>query len=229
MSPSKPLSRTRTPRYFAAEANRLARSRPPGLAAETTLIILRAMLRTFLSLVLVPLVLALASATALHAAPSDPKRLAQFGSWGAYTYTENGGKFCYVAGQPNERKGSVPKRGEAYVLVTNRVAAGAFGEVSLVPGYPFQPKSEPVATIDKAAFPFYVGTDTAWLKDKGDAKLLRAMEAGREMTVAGTAAKGGKTVDTYSLIGFTKALQEINKACPHAEAKGPAKASARKK
>lgn len=151
---------------------------------------------------------------AAQAAPTDPKRLAKFGAWSAYTYTENGGKFCYVAGQPRDRKGNVPKRGEAYVLVTHRVAAGAFGEVSLVPGYSFKEKLEPVMTIGKESFPFYVGKDTAWAKDKADPKILKAMGKGKEMTIAGTAANGTKTIDIYPLTGFDQALHEIDKTCP---------------
>ena len=36
---------------------------------------------------------------------------------------------------------------------------------------------------------------------------------GRQALVKGQPAKGAATTDTYSLIGFTKALNEIDKAC----------------
>lgn len=160
------------------------------------------------------ILLASALLSAAQAAPTDPQRLAKFGPWSAYTYTENGGKFCYVAGQPRDRKGNVPKRGEAYVLITHRVAAGAFGELSLVPGYAFKEKTEPSLVIGKETFPFYVGKETAWAKDKADARILKAMGSGKEMTISGIAANGARTTDTYALTGFDKALREIDKTCP---------------
>ena len=56
---------------------------------------------------------------------------------------------------------------------------------------------------------------TAWLDDDKDtARLLTAMRAGRELVVEGTSNRGTRTVDRYSLYGFTAAHRAIGKACP---------------
>jgi len=43
--------------------------------------------------------------------------------------------------------------------------------------------------------------------------LVKAMKRGNKLKVTGTSSRGNKTVDTYSLTGFTKAMQSIDKAC----------------
>jgi hypothetical protein len=40
------------------------------------------------------------------------------------------------------------------------------------------------------------------------------MKAGTRMIVTGISDKGSKTTDTYSLSGFTAALNAIGRACP---------------
>jgi hypothetical protein len=54
----------------------------------------------------------------------------------------------------------------------------------------------------------------AWAPDEtADRALVQAMAAGRQMVVRGTSSRGTLTTDTYSLSGFTRAHQEINRAC----------------
>ena len=54
----------------------------------------------------------------------------------------------------------------------------------------------------------------AWTPDAAaDRELVDAMQRGKILVLRGTSSRGTDTVDTFSLIGFTKAYQEINKAC----------------
>ena len=56
--------------------------------------------------------------------------------------------------------------------------------------------------------------DTAWTRaDKDDKAMVQEMLKGSTLTVAGESDRGTKTVDTYSLKGFSAAYKEINKAC----------------
>lgn len=141
----------------------------------------------------------------------DLKRLAHQGAWRAYSYPEGKGKVCYMTGQPRDRKGNVPKRGESYVLVANRTAADAWGEVSVVQGYAFKGKDDAVAAVGKERFPLFTENGRAWAKDS--AKLVKAMAGGKELVVTGTSAHGAKTTDVYPLASFDRILQEIDRAC----------------
>ena len=56
--------------------------------------------------------------------------------------------------------------------------------------------------------------DSAWAKDSAtDEKLVAEMKKGSTAVLLGTSARGTKTTDTFSLKGFSKAYDAINKAC----------------
>jgi hypothetical protein len=40
------------------------------------------------------------------------------------------------------------------------------------------------------------------------------MKRGNQLVFKGTSARGTLTTDTYSLLGFSKALARLNQACP---------------
>ena len=49
--------------------------------------------------------------------------------------------------------------------------------------------------------------------EEDDIAMIRAMKRGSKMTVVGTSSRGTKTTDTYSLSGFTKTKNLIDKTC----------------
>ena len=46
-----------------------------------------------------------------------------------------------------------------------------------------------------------------------DTAIIKALKAGKEMTVVGYSKKGTKTTDTYTLIGFTNAYNSLQQDC----------------
>lgn len=153
-------------------------------------------------------------ALAQTAAPSS-ELLGNFDDWSAFSETENGKPLCYVGSQPKKSEGDYSQRGYAYVLVTHRPAEKAVGEVSIRAGYTYKEGSEVEVKVDGGP-PFKLFTDDglAWTREaKTDQALVAAMKAGAGMTIKGTSSRGTLTTDTYSLKGFTAALEAINKAC----------------
>ncbi len=170
-----------------------------------------------------PLVLALmvfattvVSAVPMHTARAqDPEVeiIGQFRDWTAYTFDEDGAKVCYMASQPQKQEGNYTKRGEIFALVTHRPEERDV--VSIIAGYSYEKGSEVTVTVDdRDPFNLFTYRDAAWAYDGADAKLVAAMKAGRGMVVKGTSSRGTLTTDTYSLMGFTNAYQEISQACP---------------
>ncbi len=153
-----------------------------------------------------------------HAAPAQtlPEHLAENGAWKAYTYVEDGSTVCYMYTEPAKEEGNYTRRGEPNVMVTRRQASGTTEEVSVTSGYPYR-KDEPVRVeIDGDAFEFdLIAEEHAWVSDAGaDAKLVKAMIRGAKMTVRGVSQKGTYSLDSYSLIGFSKTRDAIVQACP---------------
>ena len=147
---------------------------------------------------------------------ADVKTLGSFGSgkWQAHTYDDDGGKACYMTGQPIKDEGKYTKRGDIYVMVTHRPAEKIRDEVSFWAGYDFKEESRVEVAIDGRKFEVVPIKEIAWAPDaESDRKLVEAMKAGNTMVVQGTSQRGTDTKDTYSLSGFTKAYDTISEAC----------------
>ena len=157
---------------------------------------------------------ALALVASGDAFAAEPEFIGDFGSWSAFTYETDGGKVCYIASKPTSQEGDYQRRGDVYTLVTHRTADGVRGEVSIVAGYEYKKGTGPTATIGGGNFRMFAEDDTAWIDDEREDFMVGTMKAGLEMVVTGTSSRGTETTDTYSLSGFTKALEAIDQACP---------------
>ncbi|MCZ6721731.1 MAG: hypothetical protein O7A65_09345 [Proteobacteria bacterium] len=135
------------------------------------------------------------------------------GDWNVVTYAENGKKFCYIHSEPIKEDGDYTRRGDAYLLVIHRTGGGE-DQVSVHSGYPYKEGTEVEVTIGDAGFKLFVRGDKAWTyPGDGDRVLIGAMVHGLTMTVKGTSRKDTYSLDTYSLVGFTKARTAMGEAC----------------
>lgn len=157
----------------------------------------------------------LALTLALAATPAAAAKVINtFGDWTAFKDNERGKKVCYIGAEPTKSAGKYKKRGDVYILVTNRPAEKKTGVVSITAGYTYKRGSEVEAAVGDAAFRLFTDRDIAWNYDaKADRAMVRTMKVGLNMIVKGTSSKGTKTTDTYSLKGFSAAYQAIGIAC----------------
>lgn len=144
---------------------------------------------------------------------AEPVQIGTFNDWRAYTFDDPGGKICYVVSEPKKEEGDYTRRGDVYFLITHRPSGDVFNEVSVITGYTYREDSSPTATIGGKRFTFYAEGDAAWVLQKEEAELVRAMKAGATMVVRGTSSRGTLTTDTYSLSGVTAALNKIDQEC----------------
>lgn len=144
----------------------------------------------------------------------EPEHVDTHRDWHTYTYQENGNLVCYMASKPTDEQGEYTQRGDVYLLVTHRPAEASRDVISVITGYTYGPESEAVVTIDEKLFNLFTSENTAWARDPAtDAGLISAMKAGTSMMVKGTSTRGTETTDTYSLLGFTAAYNEISRSC----------------
>ncbi len=144
----------------------------------------------------------------------EGRLLGMFGDWGAQTFVERGKTGCSMWSRPKKKEGRYKKRGEVFAYVTHRPWAKRLNEVSFSIGYTFKKDSEVKVTIGKRTFVLFTDGGSAWTREaKDDRALVAAMRRGVTMVVRGISSRGTRTTDTYSLKGFTKAHNAINKAC----------------
>lgn len=140
--------------------------------------------------------------------------LSSHGAWNVIRYVEGASSHCYIHAAPVKETGNYARRGDAYVLVIHGPGQGASDQVSLSSGYPYKEGSEVEVTIGSLTFNLFIRGEKAWTRTPDDDRaLIQAMIKEREMTVRGTSWKDTYSLDTYSLIGFTRAHQEIATGC----------------
>lgn len=140
--------------------------------------------------------------------------LGRFGDWYAYELMEDGQRTCYIVSKPTRSQGKYKSRGDVVVFVTHRPKEGERDVVNFQAGYTYKTGSKVTARIGDQTFNLITDRDAAWSRNaKEDKILVRAMIKGITMVVKGRSKSGVTTTDTYSLRGFTKARQRINKSC----------------
>ncbi len=145
----------------------------------------------------------------------SPQFLGNFRDWYLYAYDDSGGKTCYIASKPTAEEGNYRRRGPSAVLVARLPIAGAGEQVSVQPGYGFKPGSTVEVKIGKRRWDFFTQGEHAWANtDEEDKQVIAAMKDGTEMTVRGTSTLDTYSLDTFSLLGFTAALEALRDACP---------------
>ena len=132
------------------------------------------------------------------------------GSWTLTTDND----WCYIGSLPI--KSDLPetkKRGENYILVYKIIGSDQ-NIVQVEAGYQYNLDKDIIVKIDNTSFEFYSTEDsseTAWTEN--DEKVIYAMKKGLELLLIGQSNRGTMTKDTYTLKGFTSALNKLNEDC----------------
>jgi len=119
--------------------------------------------------------------------------------------------FCFIGSYPTSVE--IPegkKRGEAIILVY-RMNKDPKKIIQINAGYDYKEGDDVIVKIDKNIYNFYAVEDSAWTED--DKKIIQAMKKGVELTVTGISSRGTKTIDIYTLKGFTAAFNILSKDC----------------
>lgn len=149
-------------------------------------------------------------------AQESSNRVAAQTDWSVFV--EDSPKECWGVSQPkktlNTRDGKPVevRRGDILLFVTYR--PGKAAEVSFMSGYPFAPGSTVTLDVGTNKFTLFTDGEGAWAGSADeDAKIIAALKAGAEVLLSGQSARGTKTADTFSLMGFTAATEEAASRC----------------
>ena len=119
--------------------------------------------------------------------------------------------YCYIGSLPiNSDIPEGKKRGDVYILVY-RINNNPETIIQINSGYPYKNEESVNVKIDKKNYEFYPDEDSAWTNN--DKEVVFAMKKGVKLTVSGISSRGTKTVDTYTLNGFTAAYNKLTKDC----------------
>lgn len=157
-------------------------------------------------------------ATGAFAQEQSTNRVAAKTDWSVFV--EDNPTECWGVSTPketvNSRDGRVVavNRGQTLLMVFYRPSAGAKGQVAFTGGYPFASGSTVTMNISGASYELFTEGEWAWpATTDDDTKIITSMKRGANAVLSGRSGRGTKTKDTFSLLGFTAALEDAAKRC----------------
>ena len=153
-------------------------------------------------------------------AAQTQKRVDAKKDWSIFQAGTDAQKLCWIVSQPTQKaafrngKSVEVNRGDIFLMVAIRPADGVKSEVSFLSGYPFKKGSEVKASVGSDDFTMFTEGETAWAPSaQDDTALVDAFRKGSNAKIEGTSTRGTVTVDTFSLSGFTAALDAAVELC----------------
>ncbi len=162
--------------------------------------------------------LAVLLANAAMAQEESDNRVAANTDWSVFV--ESDPNECWAVSAPKEtlntRDGNAVdvRRGDIRLIVFYRPSENVNGQVMFTGGYPFASDSTVSVEIGDTTFQMFTQGETAWpATQEDDAKFVEAMKRGANAVITGRSGRGTQTQDTFSLLGFTAAVEEAANRC----------------
>lgn len=162
-------------------------------------------------------VLALA-ASAVSAQEESTNQVAAKTAWSVFEDSDP--RECWAVSAPTEtvntKDGRVVavRRGDILLMTFFRPGAGVKGQVTFTGGYPFAGGSTVNVNVGGNEFEMFTEGEWAWpASTSDDAKIIAALKRGATAVLTARSGRGTVTKDTFSLSGFTAAVEEAEKRC----------------
>jgi len=162
--------------------------------------------------------LALLLANAAIAQEQSDNRVSANTDWSVFV--ESDPSECWAVSAPketvNSRDGNTVdvRRGDIRLIVFYRPSQNVTGQVMFTGGYPFANESTVSLQVGDTTFQMFTQGETAWpATAEDDAKFVAAMKRGANAVLTGRSGRGTQTQDTFSLLGFTAAVEEAANRC----------------
>lgn len=168
-----------------------------------------------------PIAFCFAVAAAGAAAAQSADRVAAHSDWAVFVASDP--KECYIVSPPKssvakrDGKPTEVQRGDVRLFVSFRPGENVTNEVSFTGGYPFRDGSTVGLSVGGTRFTLVPGTgesnEWAWTDPSDDSRVVAALRKGATATLTGTSARGTATEDSFSLSGFTAAVEDAAARC----------------
>ena len=120
-------------------------------------------------------------------------------------------EYCFIQSAPIETDIPAGKiRGDHGILVyTMHKNPDLIVQISA--GFNYKSSDSIKVNIDEGSYEFYANEDTAWAKN--DKKVIFAMKKGLKLLTTSISSKGTEVTDTFTLKGFTAAVNKLSNDC----------------
>lgn len=161
----------------------------------------------------------LAGSSIAMAQDESTNRVAAKTDWSVFVENEPSLQ-CWSVSAPKEtvntRDGRVVavRRGDIRLMINYHPGEQQNGVVTFTGGYPFADGSTVNLQIGSNSFELFTDGEWAWpASESDDAKIITAMKRGAQAVLTARSSRGTQTVDTFSLLGFTAAIDDAESRC----------------
>ena len=158
------------------------------------------------------------AATGVMAQEESTNQVAAKTAWSVFE--DKNPRECWAVSSPtetvNKKDGRVVavRRGDILLMTFYRPGAGVKGQLAFTGGYPFAGGSTVNLNVSGNSFELFTEGEWAWPASAADdAKIISALKRGADATLSARSSRGTQTTDTFSLMGFTAAVEEAEKRC----------------
>ncbi len=169
---------------------------------------------------------------------AKPTLVATFGDWNVFVGQSGKGRICYTLAQPKTREPDDLKRDPGYAFISDRPTEGVRNEVSFITGFDVASGAEadakpeekakhgkrhsekakaipaPIAVVGDANFDLLPKGANLWVKNAArETALIAEMKKGVTLLIKASSIRGNPSVDSYSLTGFSQAMERLAKEC----------------
>ena len=137
-----------------------------------------------------------------------------FGEWTVFRTVENRKTFCYMMNIPQNKSSNILKRGEPFFLVIKEKGK-RYPEINLSTGFQISNRANSAEIeVNNKLFPLITRYDQAWAYSaENDVSIINLLGKNAIFVVSAFSENGERSVDVYSLLGFSEAYRAINKLC----------------
>jgi len=164
------------------------------------------------------MLMACAATSAAYAQNASENQVAAKTDWSVFV--EDDPKECWAVSAPKEtvntKDGRVVsvRRSSILFMAFYRPGADVKGQITFTGGYPFKERSTVNLNVDGSEFELFTEGEWAWAASPAeDTKILTALKRGSSAVITAVSGRGTATKDTFSLLGFTAAVEEAEKRC----------------
>jgi len=147
------------------------------------------------------------------AAHAQVKVLGSYKDWQVYTQKIDGDTICFAATSAFDKAPKNVSHGDVHFFVANWKSGVSKGQPSLKVGYELRSDLVPKAIIGRQNWRMYTSANEAFLEDKDDRAVVKALKKGSQLRIEAVSARNTRTAYHFSLKGSSAAIDRAAKAC----------------
>ena len=144
---------------------------------------------------------------------AQARGVASMKDWKVFTEKVGSDTICFAATEARDKAPKDVSHGPVYFYVSAWKSGRAKGQPSLRVGYELRGDMPPEAVVSGKRWRMYAAGEEAFLEDRFENDVIRALKRGKELRVEAVSARNTRTAYHFSLSGSSAAINKALEVC----------------